>query len=159
MKPVQSVAITLATWFGAGFSPKAPGTCGTALAIPFYLLIAGFPWWLYAVTVVGLTAVGTWAAKITGDRYGEVDCQKIVIDEVVGYLITMSLVAPSAWTVIGGFFLFRLFDITKPFPVGYVDRNVKNAFGVMLDDILAGVYACASLYLLNALMISRALNF
>jgi len=150
---VKKIAIVFATGLGAGFSPVGPGTCGTIVAIPLFLALSHFDLWLYIVTIAGLIAIGTWAAKITGDQYGEIDCQKIVIDEIAGYLITMTATNPTIWTVLAGFVLFRFFDILKPFPVGYADKNVKNAFGVMLDDILAGLYALACMKIIFLLII------
>ena len=149
MSFARTTGIALGTALGAGFSPVAPGTCGTIVAVPLYYALSGFPLWLYLITLAGLTAAGTWAAKITGDAYGEVDHQRIVIDEVAGYLVTMTLNRPTPATMAAGFVLFRLFDIVKPWPVGWADRKVVNAFGVMLDDLLAGACALAILQVLK----------
>ena len=136
-----------ATWGGVGFSPIASGTVGTAAAIPFYLLLARLPLGVYLLVVVlfGLAACRVSAAAET--IFGEKDSGKIVIDEVVGYLVTMSGM-PLDWRwVVGGFFLFRLFDITKVPPARFFDRHWKNGYGVVLDDVVAGLYACLFLHL------------
>ena len=149
MNLARTTAIALATALGVGFSPIAPGTCGTIVAIPLYVALSNLPLWLYLVTLAGVIAAGTWAARITGDAYGEVDHQRIVIDEVAGYLVTMALVRPTAYSLGAGFVAFRLFDILKPWPVGWADRTVKNAFGVMLDDLFAGVYGLTCMVVLG----------
>lgn len=149
MKAVRAIAIVFATALGAGFSPVAPGTCGTAAAVPLFYTLAHLPPCLYLVVLAALTAAGTWAAKITGDAWGEVDDQRIVIDEVAGYLVTMAVSRPTVHALIAGFVLFRLFDILKPWPAGWADKKVKNAFGVMLDDLFAGCYGLASMVVLG----------
>jgi phosphatidylglycerophosphatase A len=114
--------------------------------------MADLPLWLYGVIVCLVVAVGTWAASVTGSIYGEVDNQRIVIDEVAGYLITMIASRPTLTGMLTGFVLFRFFDIVKPFPVDWADQKVKNAFGVMLDDILAGAYGLGALTLIQMLV-------
>jgi phosphatidylglycerophosphatase A len=153
MKAIQTVALTIATALGAGYVPRAPGTCGTVVGLLLFwgLGLSGLPIWLYVVMVCVVVAVGTWAASVTGKIYGEVDNQRIVIDEVAGYLITMIAARPTLVGMLTGFVLFRFFDIVKPFPVDWADKNVKNAFGVMLDDILAGIYAWGALTLFRLL--------
>lgn len=151
LKTTRTFALAVATVLGVGYSPIGPGSCGTLVGIFIFWGLSGLPLWLYGVTLCGVIAVGTWAAAITGSIYGEVDNQRIVIDEVAGYLVTMISFSATPINLIVGFFLFRLFDILKPFPAGWVDRNVKSAFGVMLDDILAGVYGFAVLAVLHML--------
>lgn len=149
MNPVRVIAIAIATALGAGFSPVAPGTCGTAAAVPLFWALSHLPVWLYLVTVGGLVAAGTFAAAIAGDAWREVDDQRIVIDEVAGYLVTMAVSRPTVHALVAGFVLFRLFDILKPWPAGWADKKVKNAFGVMLDDLFAGAYALAFMVVLG----------
>lgn len=151
-KIIQMGALTIATALGVGFSPVAPGTCGTAVGLLLFWSLSDLPVWLYAAIVCLVVAVGTWAASITGKIYGEVDNQRIVIDEVAGYLITMIASRPTVTEMLIGFVLFRFFDIVKPFPVDWADQKVKNAFGVMLDDILAGVYGWGVLTLFRMLV-------
>lgn len=137
-----SLAVTLiATVLGAGLVPKVPGSCGTLMAVPLaYLLMGcGRPWLLGGLLVV--TGVGTWAADRYCEATGKQDNQQIVIDEVAGYLLTMVAVPRSGLNLLLGFLLFRLFDIWKPGPVRLIDRRVHGGFGVMADDLAAGVLA------------------
>lgn len=142
----------LATWFGAGLSPWAPGTMGTLGAIPFYLALAQLPLWLYGVTVAAFSVFSCWVCGHGERVFGERDPGKIVIDEVAGYLVAMTAV-PCTWkTVLAGFVLFRFFDICKIPPARYFDRQMKNGFGVVLDDIVAGIYSCVALHLLKGFL-------
>ncbi len=127
--------------FGAGFSPVAPGTVGTLLGIVVYLALVSLDPAIYVMAVVSLFLAGCWACGQTATVLGVPDHPGIVIDEIVGYLITM-LFVPLAWYwVLAGFFLFRVFDIWKPWPVSLADRKVPGGFGIMLDDLLAALYA------------------
>ena len=145
---MRKFVIVFATWGGTGYSPVASGTVGTLAAIPLYLLLARMPLPLYLVTVAGFVFFSCWVAGAAETIFGEKDSGKIVIDEVAGYLVTMTAVMPSWTAVFAGFCLFRLFDIWKPAPANYFDRHLKNGFGVVLDDVAAGVYGCISLHLL-----------
>lgn len=145
---MRRFVILSATWFGTGFSPVASGTVGTLAAIPFYLLLARLPLSLYLLTLVAFFFYACWASDRAEIIFGEKDSGKIVIDEVIGFLITMTGVSVSWQGVVAGFFLFRFFDITKIPPARYFDRRVKNGYGVVLDDVVAGIYAAFSLHLL-----------
>lgn len=134
-------ALFLAFGFGSGLARKAPGTLGTAAAIPLYWLLiqTGLP--IYSVSTVLATLAGIWICGIAADKLGEHDFSGIVWDEVAGYLITMWLV-PFSWkALLLGFVLFRIFDILKPWPISWIDRKVQGGLGIMLDDVLAGVFA------------------
>lgn len=134
---------------GAGCAPKAPGTAGTLVAVPLYVMAAQLPFaWLIVLTV-GMFFVGITICDWTARDFGVHDHPGIVWDEVVGYFITM-LAAPAGWVWwIAGFALFRLFDIWKPWPIRICDTRVGGGFGIMLDDVIAGVYAGGILYLLG----------
>lgn len=134
--------------FGLGAAPFAPGTFGTLLGIPVYLLLADLPLIGYLCAVAGLFLIGVAACRVTARALGVHDHPAIVFDEVVGFLITMTLAPPGWWWLAAGFALFRLFDIWKPWPVRWIDRHVHGGVGIMLDDALAGVYALAVLQLL-----------
>ncbi|AJE02207.1 phosphatidylglycerophosphatase A family protein [Geobacter pickeringii] len=141
-----------ATWCGTGLSPFAPGTVGTLGAIPFYLVLARLPLPLYLLTTVAFIFFAAWISGRAEEIYDAKDPGRIVIDEVAGYLVTMTA-APAHWqSVLLGFFLFRFFDVVKIPPARYFDRSVKNGWGVVLDDVAAGVYACAVLHLALRLM-------
>ena len=131
----------LAFGFGSGAAPVAPGTFGTVVAIPIYLLMQPLTLWVYVLVTLLLTAIGVWLCHVTSRDLGVHDHSGIVWDEIVGYLITMVAAPPDWQWVIVGFVLFRLFDIVKPWPIGWVDRRVQGGLGIMLDDVLAAVYA------------------
>lgn len=138
----------LALGFGSGLSPVAPGTFGTLVAVPLViaLLWAGNVY-LLAFAVFG-SVLGVYLCGQTAHDIGEHDHAAIVWDEIIGYSITL-LWAPLHWqTLVAGFVLFRLFDIVKPWPISYLDKTVHGGVGIMLDDIMAGVAALASLQLL-----------
>jgi phosphatidylglycerophosphatase A len=131
----------LAFGFGAGYLPKAPGTFGTLVAIPLYLLMQPLAGWLYAAIVLALFGAGVWICAQTERDLGVHDHPGIVWDEIVGFLITMFL-APSGWVwIVLGFLLFRIFDIWKPWPIRQIERRIRGGLGNMLDDALAAVYA------------------
>jgi phosphatidylglycerophosphatase A len=144
---MRRFVILFATWGGSGFSPIASGTAGTLAAIPLYLILARLPLPLYLLTLVPFFFFASWLSGLAEEIFAEKDSGKIVIDEVVGYLVTM-IGVPLSWQgVVLGFFLFRLFDIVKIEPARYFDRHLKNGYGVVLDDVAAGVYACLALHL------------
>jgi phosphatidylglycerophosphatase A len=137
----------LACGLGLGAMPMAPGTFGTLLGIPVYLLMQPLPLVSYAGVTLILFLLGIVLCQITARDFGVPDHGAIVWDEVVGYLVTM-VAAPAGWLwVVLGFMLFRLFDVLKPWPIGWLDQHVHGGFGIMLDDLLAGVYACCCLQL------------
>ena len=136
----------LSLGFGSGLSPYAPGTAGTLAAIPVFWLMASLSLELYLGIVVLLFIVGIYLCQQTTNKLGAHDHSAIVWDEVVGYLLTM-IAVPFDWRwVIVGFFLFRLFDVWKPWPVRLLDRHVGGGLGIMLDDVGAAVYAALSLH-------------
>ena len=133
--------------FGSGASPVAPGTFGTAMAVALYLLLPPMPWFAYLLFLLLGFVLGIWLCGRTATDIGVHDHGGIVWDEFVGYWITMFL-APAGWQyVVAGFVLFRLFDIVKPWPIRWLDRHVEGGLGIMIDDVLAGVMACACLQL------------
>lgn len=140
----------LSLGFGTGLAPKAPGTFGTLVGVALYWLLCSLQLSLalYIAVTVLCFVVGVWICGYTAKALGVHDHPAIVWDEVVGYLITMTF-APSDWYwMLAGFLLFRLFDIWKPWPIRVIDRGVHGGFGIMLDDVLAGVYAAIGLNLI-----------
>lgn len=143
------VAYTLSIWFGCGLSPVAPGTVGTLGALPLYLLLA--PFGPFAVLALGVVMVlaGIWSAGIVARYKRNDDPQIIVIDEVAGVLLTLA-VAPADWKgLVIGVVLFRLFDQTKPWPARLMER-LPAGYGVVLDDVVAGIWAAVLLLLAQA---------
>jgi phosphatidylglycerophosphatase A len=131
----------LAFGCGAGAMPVAPGTFGTLVAVPLYLLLEGLPLAYYLIVVAVMTAFGIWLCGRTAADIGVHDHGGIVWDEIVGYLLTMAA-APAGWMpIVLGFLLFRLFDIIKPWPIRLADKRVGGGFGIMLDDLLAAGYS------------------
>lgn len=139
----------LAFGFGSGLLPKAPGTYGTLVGIPLYLLLQPLSLLLYSLLVLLAFVAGVWICQRTSDDLGVHDHSGIVWDEIVGYLVAM-LLAPSGWVWIAiGFLLFRGFDILKPWPILWIDQRVKGGLGIMLDDVVAGLFTAGTLLLLN----------
>ncbi len=131
---------------GSGLARYAPGTFGTLVAIPFFLVISALPAWLYAVTVIAAFALGVWICETVSQDLRVHDHGGIVFDEFVGYWITMFLVPVSWVSVLAGFALFRVFDIWKPWPIRWLDDHVQGGFGIMVDDVVAGVLACVAMH-------------
>ncbi len=131
----------IATFFNVGRIKKAPGTWGTIATLPLALFLgwAG-PLWGMPITIA-IFVVGLFAAEAYEKQTGAHDSKEIVIDEVVGFLITMTWL-PMTWQAyLAGFCLFRVLDILKPFPIGYLDKKVQGGIGVMADDVAAGIIA------------------
>lgn len=135
----------LALGFGSGLAPKAPGTFGTLAAIPVYLLLVQLPLWAYLFAVAVSFVIGVYLCDRATRDVDVHDHPAIVWDEIVGFLITMIMV-PAGWPwVLAGFVLFRFFDIIKPWPIRFLDRYVTGGFGIMIDDVVAGLFALAAL--------------
>jgi phosphatidylglycerophosphatase A len=134
----------LALGFGSGLAPKAPGTFGTLAALPLVVLLSlSTPFWLYIVLAVLGSVVGIWICGKAASDMGVHDDSSIVWDEVIGMMITMCAVPMSWQNIVVGFILFRLFDIAKPWPISYLDKNLHGGLGIMLDDVVAGLAALA----------------
>ncbi len=144
--------VLLAAWGPCGFAPVAPGTFGTLGAIPLYLALSRLSAGAYVSVTTALLVLGYWAAEHAGKYWGVADASPIVIDEVVGYLVTLALVPFSWQAVAAGFVLFRIFDVVKPWPASAFDR-VKNGFGVMMDDVAAGIWAFGAIQALRLLRV------
>ncbi|MGI9213875.1 MAG: phosphatidylglycerophosphatase A family protein [Methylococcaceae bacterium] len=134
----------LATGFGLGFSPKAPGTVGTLLGFPLYYLIValGIPV-LVPVLLLACFVFGIWVCSTTGKLLGEADHPAIVWDEIVAMAAVLAFIPDTLGWQTMAFVVFRFFDIVKPWPIQYVDKTMKNGLGVMLDDGLAAVFTVA----------------
>lgn len=136
---MQKFLSLVATFFGIGKSPKAPGTVATVATIPIWWLLSQLGIFTYMGVTVLLAWLGIFAAQAYENQSKEKDSSAIVIDEVVGFLITMAWL-PMTWqSVLAGFVLFRVLDIYKPFPIRQLDKKIPGGFGVMVDDIAAGI--------------------
>ncbi len=139
----------IAAGFGSGLAPVAPGTFGTLAALPAWLLIlqVGFAWQLIIIALAFV--LGIWVCEKACSNLGVHDHGSIVWDEFVGLWITLVFVPFSWLNLLLGFALFRLFDVLKPFPIGWFDRRVEGGLGVMLDDVIAGLLAGCCLFVIN----------
>jgi phosphatidylglycerophosphatase A len=142
MSLVQRSAEVVATWFGCGLSPIAPGTVGSIGTVPLHLLLRSLgpvPYWTGTALI---TLLGVWAAERVAQQSGEKDPQRVVIDEVAGTLIAMGLVNGRSLAVrLAALLLFRAFDVVKPGPIDSVQRLEPAGLGIMADDVLAGLAA------------------
>ena len=151
----DKIAEIIATWFGCGKSPKAPGTVGSLGALPVIWLLSHYHADVFAMLLLALLLffIGVWATDVMIKKSAVKDPSFVVIDEVVGQMISFALIWPMlghqhAWGFyVFAFVLFRFFDIKKMGPVRFFDKKVRNAWGVMLDDVFAGILAAAVLYI------------
>ncbi|MBA2648768.1 MAG: phosphatidylglycerophosphatase A [Legionella sp.] len=146
-KVFQDPIYFIAFGFGSGLMPFAPGTFGTLIAIPLYLLLMNCHWGIYLVLTILAFILGVWVSNKVTAELGIQDYKGIVWDEVVGYLLTMFLAPPGLLWLLLGFLIFRIFDIWKPQPIRFIDQNVKGGLGIMLDDLLAAIPSWLLLHL------------
>jgi phosphatidylglycerophosphatase A len=143
----------LALGFGAGLSPKAPGTAGTVVAIIPAWLIVGWPLPAQLILIGILFAFGVWVCGESARRLHAHDHPAIVWDEIVGYLATCLVIPPEPKWMLLAFVLFRIFDIAKPWPIRDLDHRLHGGIGIMLDDIVAALFAAVCLLLMRAIPI------
>ncbi|MBW1704524.1 MAG: phosphatidylglycerophosphatase A [Deltaproteobacteria bacterium] len=136
------IALVLSTWFGIGLFPVVPGTLGTLGAIPFVILLIDLGVLYKTLIFVIFAAIAVWVSGRTQDLLKDHDPSAVVIDEVAGFFLTMFFLPFSWLTLVLGFILFRFFDILKPYPIKRLER-LKGGFGIVMDDLLAGLYAYA----------------
>ena len=138
---MSSLAVFIASFGYVGFFPIAPGTAGSLAALALYALVrwTGTPA-VELVTIVAVFAIGIWAATGTERALARKDPGPVVIDEVLGMLITLAFLPLSAWGIVLGFLVFRVFDVIKPYPAGRLE-HLPSGLGIMADDAMAGVYA------------------
>jgi len=138
--------------FGTGLSRVAPGTVGTLVGLPLFLLLRDLAFPVQLLVLAGLFVVGCHICDVAGQALGVPDHGGIVWDEIVAYAMLLTAMPQSWGWWIGAFVAFRFFDILKPPPIGWLDRRFKNGFGVMLDDLMAAAYAIAVLVLIRNLI-------
>lgn len=143
-----TLARLLATVGPAGYMPVAPGTAGTLAAVPVVWLLSGLSATWFAIVTIAVTGVAVVAAHVADRSWGQHDCQRIVIDEVAGYMVTLVAVPrANPWTLALGFLLFRVLDSFKPPGARWIDRKLPGGAGVVLDDVVAGLYGAVILWL------------
>lgn len=142
---MKNINIIILSWFGSGYSPKAPGTAGSLAALPFAWAIASV-WGPSTLVIAGLLAALIGWASAAATPAAKSDPGWVVIDEVAGQWLTLAIVPPDLLLYAIGFCAFRFFDILKPWPIRTLERTVPGALGVMVDDLAAAVYAGAVLY-------------
>lgn len=147
---MNALAKLVATALGAGYCPRGPGTCGTIVAIPLAWALASLSAWQFGLVAAVVTLLGVACAERAGRAWGTQDDQRIVIDEVAGYLVTVLPVDRAHWAPLAaGFVVFRALDIGKPPPIRWLDEHVPGGWGVMLDDVAAGVLGAGVMILLD----------
>lgn len=139
--PTDAFALAVATLVGAGHFPLAPGTIGTLLGIPVCLVLRAQPFGLFLLSLAGLTALGVWASDRAEALLGRRDPPAVVIDEVVGFAVTMAGVELGLLSLGVGFVLFRVLDNVKLPPARWVERRLSGGLGIVADDVAAGLYA------------------
>lgn len=143
----DKLALCFSSWFGAGLMPRAPGTFGALTGVPLIFFLDHLGELYKGLALIFFILVAIWSSTLCERRLGINDPPEVVIDEVAGFLLTLYLLPLSWFTLCFGFVLFRLFDIAKPFPIRRLEKKLTGGTGIVLDDLLAGVYANLSLRL------------
>ena len=150
---MHTLLILIATGLYSGYLPKAPGTWGSLVGLLLFLLLQKLSLPLYLTVLAGLFIVGTFAAGETEKILDSRDPGIVVIDEIVGMLISLIAIPAKPLYLLLGFILFRLFDIVKPFPIRLIDQRFHGGLGIMLDDVVAGIYALAALHVTASFLV------
>jgi len=148
----NNLVLFFATGCYSGFSPGAPGTAGSVIGVVLFWVLASLSFPLYGLTVIAFIFLSIWCAARASIIFQKKDPSQIVIDEIAGYLVTMSALPPTWGYIIAGFILFRIMDIVKPYPIRWIDQNIAGGYGIVLDDVLAGVYANIILQIARAFL-------
>jgi phosphatidylglycerophosphatase A len=149
LNELKDPVVFTAVGFGSGLSPFAPGTAGTLLTVPLVYFLQQQDFLIYVTVTVFVLLTGSWVCGYAADKLQVHDHPGIVYDEVAGFLITMCL-APAGWEwMLAGFILFRFFDAVKPWPISWLDKNLHGGFGILFDDVIAGIFSLCCLLLLN----------
>jgi len=146
---LKDPVVFIAMGLGSGLSPKAPGTAGTLLTVPLVYFLQQQTMLIYLLVTAFVLVTGSWVCGYAAKKLKVHDHSGIVYDEVAGFLITMSF-APHGWYwMLAGFALFRFFDAAKPWPISWFDKNIHGGFGIMFDDVIAGIISLFCLLLLQ----------
>ncbi|MBI5043533.1 MAG: phosphatidylglycerophosphatase A [Nitrospirae bacterium] len=139
-KPLNKLIIFLATGFYAGYLPYAPGTFGSLIGVGLFFIINGLSPVYYLIVLFLLFSLGVYISDRAEALFAKKDSTHIIFDEIAGLLVAMALIPNGIGWIIAGFFLFRLFDIFKPYPIRDIEKKFNGGLGIMLDDVAAGVY-------------------
>ena len=138
---LKNPVVFVALGFGSGLFPKAPGTAGTLATVPLVYFLQQQTQLVYLLVTLFVLLTGSWVCGYAAEKLQVHDHSAIVYDEVAGFLVTMFLV-PAGWSLmLSGFLLFRFFDAVKPWPISWFDKNLHGGFGIMFDDIVAGIFS------------------
>ena len=149
LRELKDPVVFLALGFGSGLAPKAPGTAGTLMTIPLVYLLQQQTLLVYLLVTLFVLLTGSWICGYAAKKLQVHDHSAIVYDEVAGFLITMFMM-PESWSLmLMGFVLFRFFDVVKPWPISWFDKNLHGGFGIMFDDVIAGIISLLCLMLLQ----------
>ena len=152
LRELKDPVVFIAMGLGSGLSPKAPGTAGTLLTVPLVYFLQQQSTLVYALTILFVLATGSWICGYAAKKLQVHDHSGIVYDEVAGFLITMFMVPVGCYWLLAGFILFRFFDAVKPWPISWFDKNISGGFGIMFDDVIAGLLSLSCLLLAQRLM-------
>ena len=150
---VKRIVIFLATGCYVGYSPLVPGTTGTLAAIPIYFFLSRLSPLYYMIILLASIYVAIWASDRAEVLLQSRDCRHIVIDEMVGFIVAMFMIPRTLSYILLGFFLFRALDIIKPFPIRALEEGLRGGYGVVLDDIVAGIYTNLIIHVLRFAML------
>ncbi|UDG81747.1 Phosphatidylglycerophosphatase A [Candidatus Profftia lariciata] len=143
----------LATGFGSGLSSVMPGTIGSLVSIPFWLLLIHLPWQFYWLNVILSISIGCYACQYTAKDIQIHDHASIVWDEFIGMYIALSMLPINCWQwILGGFLIFRFLDIWKPWPIRWFDRNLYGGIGIILDDVIAGIFSAIIINIIHYIL-------
>jgi len=152
LRELKDPLVFIAMGLGSGLFPWAPGTAGTLLTVPLVWFLQQQSVLIYAMVTLFVLLTGSWVCGYAAKKLQVYDHSGIVYDEVAGFLITMFMMPHGAYWLLAGFILFRFFDAVKPWPISWFDKNIHGGFGIMLDDVIAGVFSLFCLLLLQQFM-------
>ncbi len=132
--------------FGSGAAPIAPGTVGTLVALPLYWILSHLSLGMYLITVIMITLISMYLCDVASKKIGINDHQGMCLDEFVGLFVAMTGLSPTFLHMFFGFLLFRFFDIAKPWPISWIDQKIHGGVGMILDDVVAGIFTCALIH-------------
>ena len=149
---LKDPVVFIAMGLGSSLAPKAPGTAGTLLTVPLVYFLQQQSIFVYALVTLFVLLTGSWVCGYAAKKLQVHDHSGIVYDEVAGFLITMFMMPTGWFWMLAGFILFRFFDAVKPWPISWLDKNLSGGFGIMFDDVIAGIFSLLCLLALQTMM-------